>query len=105
LPEVERLDSRAIALRQAAVVGVLAPAERDALMAVCTGLGLVGAWWKVRAVHDVFVVLAGQRRVEQVMAGGASRTAALRAAAADLGVPFTTLRRQVNGLLLEKGAP
>jgi len=105
LPEVERLDRRAIGLRENAVVQLLTAAEREALAAVVSGLGLVGSWWRVRAVHDVFVLLAGQRALERRMARGASRTAALRAAASELGLPYTTLRRHVNGLLLEKGAP
>jgi len=105
LPEVERLDTRAVHLRQGAVVKGLTVAEREALAAVCTGLGLVGPWWRVRAVHDVFVLLAGQRAVERLTSNGASRTAALREAASELGVAYTTLRDAVNGLVLQKGAP
>ena len=103
LPEVERLDGRAVALRQTAAVRLLLPAERDALTTLCDGLGLVSSWWNVRVVHDVFVLLAGQRAMERRMARGASRTAALRAAASELGLPYETLRDAVNGLLLQKG--
>jgi len=102
---VERLDGRAVALRQAAVVRLLGPAERDALAAVCEGLGLVGSWWRVEVVADLFVLLAGARAMERRMARGASRTAALREAASALGVPFTTLRDHANKLVLQKGAP
>jgi hypothetical protein len=105
LPEVERLDARAVALRQAAVIKLLTADEREALAAVCTGLGLVGSWWRVRAVHDVFVLLAGQRTVDRLTSGGASRTAALQEAGAALGVPWGTLRDRLNGLLLAKGVP
>ncbi len=105
LPAVERLDARAVQLRQRAVVALLMPAERDALTAVVSGLGLVGSWWRVRAVHDVFVLLAGQRRMEQLMVAGASRTAALRQVAGELGVKGGTLRDAVNRLVLEKGVP
>ena len=105
LPAVEPLDGRAIAVRQAAVLRVLTPAEREALAVIVDGLGLVSGWWKVRAVHDVFVLLAGQRAMERRMARGASRTAALRTAAGELGVAYTTLRDAVNGLLVQKGVP
>jgi len=106
LPVIERLDGRAVQLRQRAVVALLMPAERDALAAVVSGLGLVGSWWRVRAVHDVFVLLAGQRRVEQLMARGESRTAALRQVAGELGMSrWETLRDMLNRLLAEKGAP
>ena len=103
LPEVERLDARAVQLRQRAVVALLVPAGRAALAAVVSGLGLVGSWWRVRVVHDVFVLLAGQRAMERRMARGASRTAALRQVAGELGLPYETLRDAVNGLLLAKG--
>jgi hypothetical protein len=105
LPEVERLDGRGVALRQAAVIQLLTPAERDALTTVVQGLGLVGSWWRVRVVHDVFVVLAGQREVERLTRSGMSRTAALQRAAGELGVPWGTLRDRVNALVLEKGVP
>jgi len=105
LPAVERLDARAVQLRQRAVVALLMPAERDALTAVVSGLGLVGAWWNVRVVHDVFVLLAGQRRVDALTRTGMRRTPALRAAASELGLPYETLRDAVNGLVLQKGAP
>jgi len=105
LPEVERPDARALHLRQAAVIRLLTPAEREALAAVVSGLGLVGAWWRVHVVHDGFVLLAGQRRVEQLMAGGLSRTPGLKQAAGELGVPWGTLRDRLNALVLEKGVP
>ena len=102
---VERLDARAVQLRQRAVVALLVPAERAALAAVVSGLGLVGAWWRVRAVHDLFVRLAGERRLAQLVSTGLSRTAALQQAAGELGVPWGTLRDRLNALVLEKGAP
>ncbi len=105
LPVVERLDGRAVQLRQSAVVQLLTVAERDALAAVCSGLGLVGAWWRVRVVHDVFVLLAGERRLAQLVSTGLSRTAALQQAAGELGVPWGTLRDRLNALVLEKGVP
>jgi len=100
----ERLDGRAVQLRQRAVVALLMPAEREALAAVVSGLGLVGSWWRVRAVHDVFVVLAAEHRLAALRASGASRTAAIRQAAGELGVAFETLRDRVNALVLDKGA-
>ena len=102
---IERLDGRAVQLRQSAVVQLLTPEERGALAAIASGLGLVGSWWRVRAVHDVFVLLAGQRRMEQLIVAGASRTAALRQVAGELGVKGGTLRDAVNRLVLEKGVP
>ena len=102
---IERLDGRAVQLRQSAVVQLLTPEERGALAAIASGLGLVGSWWRVRAVHDVFVLLAGQRRVEQLMAAGRSRTPALKQAAGELGVPWGTLRDRLSALVLEKGTP
>ncbi len=105
LPVVEHLDARAVQLRQGAVVQLLTPAEREALAVVVRSLGLVGSWWRVRMVHDVFVLLAGKRRVEQLMAAGLSRTPGLKQAAAELGVPWGTLRDRLNALVLEKGVP
>ena len=105
LPEVERLDGRAIALRQAAVIRVLLPAERQALTAVVSGLGLVGSWWRVRVVHDVFVLLAGERRLVQLMSTGLSRKRGMEQAAAELGVAYETLRDALNRLVLQKGVP
>src|SRR5882672_8787962 len=63
LPVIERLDGRAVRLRENAVVQLLTPEEQRALAVIVSGLGLVSGWWRVRAVHDVFVLLAGQRRV------------------------------------------
>ena len=105
MPAVERLDTRAVHLRQAAVVKGLTVAEREALAAVVGGLGVVGPWRRIKPVHDVFVLLAGQRAVERLTSHGVSRTAALREAAAELGVAYTTLRDAVNGLVLQKGSP
>ncbi len=105
LPAVERLDARAVQLRQRAVVQVLTSEERYALAVIVSGLGLVSSWWNVRAVHDVFVLLAGQRRVEQLISAGLSRTPGLKQAAAELGVPWGTLRDRLNALVLEKGVP
>ena len=51
------------------------------------------------------VLLAGQRRVEQLMAAGRSRTPALKQAAGELGVPWGTLRDRLSALVLEKGTP
>jgi len=102
---VERLDARAVQLRQRAVVQVLTSEERYALAVIVSGLGLVSSWWNVRAVHDVFVLLAGQRRVEQLISAGLSRTPGLKQAAAELGVPWGTLRDRLNALVLEKGVP
>ena len=105
LPEVEHLDARAVHLRQAAVIRLLGPAERDALAAVVSGLGLVGSWWRVRAVHDVFLLLAATRRVDTLIRGGVSRTRGMEQAAAELGVAYETLRDALNRLVLQKGSP
>src|SRR5207253_1321650 len=104
LPEVERLDARAVQLRQRAVVALLVPAERAALAAVVSGLGLVGSWWRVRVVRELFVVLAAEHRLADLVASGASRTSGLRQAASELGVKFETLRDRVNAVLLDRGA-
>ncbi len=105
LPEIERLDGRAIALRQAAVVALLTAEERRALTVLVTSLGLVSHWWGCRAVRETFLLVVGEREVGRRVAAGASRTAALRMVAGELGVKARTLRDAVNRLLLEKGTP
>ncbi len=105
LPVVERLDARAVQLRQGAVVQVLTSEERHALAVIVSGLGLVSSWWNVRVVHDVFVLLAGERRLAQLMSTGLSRTRGMEQAAAELGVAYETLRGALNRLVLQKGVP
>ena len=92
-------------LRQSAVVQLLNPEERRALAVIVSGLGLVSGWWRVRAVHDVFVLLAGQRRVDVLMRTGVSRKHGMEQAAAELGVAYETLRAALNRLVLQKGTP
>lgn len=94
LPELPTLDRQAVLDRQAAVERALSVEGRLVLATLLDAFAPVGPWWRLDVIREPVVLAA----VEHLAAQGV----ALRSIADRLGMPYSTVREQLERLVRQK---